>query len=388
MDRLRVLVSGRIAGALHQGGAAWAVLQYVIGLSRLGHQVSFVESIGPGALQPHGATLAESINARYFDAVVERHGLAEHGAALLLAGSRQAYGCTYERVRQIAADADLLINISGLLEDEALLDAIDHRLYLDLDPGFTQWWQAVDGIDMRFDEHTHLATIGQAIGSPDCSVPDCGRHWITTTQPVVLSEWPKMRGDSGEALTTVGNWRSYGSVQHDGVLYGQKVHSFRPFYSLPARTTQPFLLALAIHPDEAADLKALDDNGWRRCDPALVAATPWDYQQFIQRSMGEFGIAKSGYVKSRCGWFSDRSVCYLASGRPVLAQGTGFDSFLPTGHGLFRFDSIADVLEGIDAIRAGYERHAAAARDLAEAHFDSAKVLTRLLDQVGACARA
>jgi hypothetical protein len=388
MDRLRILVSGMIAGDPHQGGATWAVLQYLIGLRALGHRVSFVEPLSPTALRPSGASLAASTSARYFDTVVERYGLSEQGAALLVAGSRETHGCTYERLREIAAEADLLINIAGLLEDEALLGPIEHRVYLDLDPAFTQLWHAVDGIDMRFGTHTHFVTIGQAIGQPGCGVPECGRRWITTRQPVVLSEWPVARGARHDALTTVGHWRGYGSVQHDGVFYGQKAHSLRPYYRLPTLTAERFLLALAIHPEEVKDLQALHDNGWGLCDPADVAATPWDYQSFIQQSKAEFGIAKSGYVLSRCGWFSDRSVCYLASGRPVLAQDTGFGAFLPTGQGLFCFDSIEQVLDGIEAINADYDRHAAAARELAVDYFDSSIVLTRLIEQVGACGSA
>jgi hypothetical protein len=388
MGRLKILVCGMIAGDPHQGGATWAVLQYLLGLRALGHQVSFVEPIRAAALRPAGSTLSDSVNARYFDVVVERYRLAEHGAALLVTGSQQTHGCSYANLRQIAASADLLINISGLLEDEALLNVIGHRVYLDLDPAFTQLWHAVEGIDMRFAAHTHFVTIGQAIGHPGCIVPECGRRWITTPQPVVLDHWPVARTAGDGPLTTVGHFRGYGSVRHDGVLYGQKAHSLRPFYPLPTLTTQRFLLALAIHPDEVTDVQALRDNGWGLCDPSSVAATPWTYQEFIHGSKAEFGIAKSGYVLSRCGWFSDRSVCYLASGRPVIAQDTGFGAYLATGHGLFSFTSIEQVLDAIEAVNADYARHATAAREIAAAHFDSALVLTRLIEQVGACARA
>ena len=141
--------------------------------------------------------------------------------------------------------------------------------------------------------------------------------------------------------------------------------------------------ALAIHPGESKDLAALKENGWQLLDPAQVAATPASYQQFIQGSKAEFGIAKSGYVASRCGWFSDRSVCYLASGRPVLAQETGFSRFLPTGAGLFAFQTADDVLAAIEEVNADYPRHARAARTLAEEFFDSDKVLSRLLERIG-----
>jgi hypothetical protein len=226
-------------------------------------------------------------------------------------------------------------------------------------------------------------TIGQAIGQPGCPVPTCGLSWIPTAQPVVLSHWPVAGAIVHDGLTTVGNWRGYGSIEHVGVSYGQKAHSLRRFIELPSRTREKFLPALAIHPGETRDLEALRANGWQLLDPAEVADTPEHYQQFIQTSKAEFGVAKSGYVASRCGWFSDRSICYLASGRPVLAQDTGFRSFLPAGDGLFAFATPDDVLASLDELNRDYGRHARAARALAEEHFDSDKVLARLLDRIG-----
>src|SRR5262249_5086828 len=155
---------------------------------------------------------------------------------------------------------------------------------------------------------------------------------------------------------------SYGSIEHDGVFYGQKAHSLRPLFDLPTRTDERFAPALAIDPGDHADRSALAANGWQVLDPIDAAATPDRYRRFVRGSKAEFGIAKSGYVTSRCGWFSDRSVCYLASGRPVIAQETGFGQFLPTGTGLFAFETSDDVLAAIAALREDYARHARAAR--------------------------
>jgi hypothetical protein len=273
-----------------------------------------------------------------------------------------------------------------MLTDERLLEKIARRAYLDLDPAFVQCWHA-QGIDMRLAGHTHFVTIGQAIGTAGCPVPTCGMTWIKTLQPVVLSHWPVAERISHNALTTVGNWRGYGSVEHQGVHYGQKAHSLRAFFDLPTRTVEKFLLAMAIHPEETADLAELDRHGWQRVDPGEVASSPRLYQEFIGGSKGEFGIAKSGYVLSRCGWFSDRSVCYLASGRPVLAQQTGFAEVLPTGKGLFAFSSMDDVLAAIDAMNRDYPLHSQAARDIAIEYFASDKVLGRLLHQLGVAQR-
>ena len=380
--KLRILLSGMVAAVPRQGGAAWAVLQYLLGFKRLGHEVCFVEPVPEAALRPAGAPLARSDNAAYFRRVMTDFGL-ERTSALLLVGTRQTVGLPYERLREIARRADVLVNISGLLADEALVENVPLRVYLDLDPAFTQLWQAAEGIDMRFGAHSHFATVGQAIGRPGCGVPTCGRTWITTPQPVVLERWRVAGRVTHSALTTVANWRGYGSIEHGGVFYGQKAHSWREFFSLPTLTEESFAPALAIHPEENKDLAALRANGWRLLDPKRVAHTPASYRRFVRGSKAEFGIAKSGYVAARCGWFSDRSACYLASGRPVIAQETGFGRFLPVGAGLFAFETIEEVLASVEALNDDYDRHARAARAIAEEYFDSDRVLARLLARLG-----
>jgi hypothetical protein len=377
-----ILVSGMIASDPFQGGATWAVLQYVLGLRRLGYEVYLVEPIRQENLLPNGAPLAATRNAAYFSRVTQEFELRDR-SALLLPGTQQTYGLSYKQLRQVARRANMLINISGILTDEALLAPIPVRVYLDLDPAFNQLWSAVQGIDMRFAGHTHFVTIGQAIGESDCFVPTCGLKWLKTFQPIVLERWPVAGRIDHDALTTIGNWRGYGSIEHEGVIYGQKAHSLRQFFALPTMTKEQFILALAIHPNETTDLAALAQNGWRLLDPALVANTPASYQKFIQGSKAEFGIAKSGYVASKCGWFSDRSVCYLGSGRPVIAQETGFSRHIPTGEGLFAFNTTGDVLKAIESLRADYPKHAAAARTIARDYFDSDKVLRQLLQKVG-----
>jgi hypothetical protein len=312
--------------------------------------------------------------------------MAAHGfedrSALLLAGTRETVGLPYPRLVELTAGADLLVNISGILTDQQLTSSIPVRVYMDLDPAFNQFWQ-VSGIDMRFEGHTHFVTVGQAIGSHDCVVPTCGFEWIPTVPPVVLERWPQAERISHDAFTTVGNWRAYGSIEHEGVNYGQKVHSLRELIGLPIRTNARFLLALTIHPDETRDLEALEENGWELVDAAAVAGTPADYRTFIAGSRAELGITKSGYVLSRSGWFSDRSASYLASGRPVIAQETGFSRYLPTGEGLLSFQTEDDALAAVEEIERDYDRHSKAARALAQEHFDSDRVLARLVERVG-----
>jgi hypothetical protein len=370
-----------VAGDPGQGGAAWAVLQYLLGFDRLGHEVVFVEQCAESDLEPEGEVLRRSRNAAYFGQVMAEHGL-ESTSALLLAGTEETVGVDYARLVEMTAEADLLVNISGILTDDRITSGIPVRVYLDLDPAFNQLWQ-VSGIDMRFDGHTHFVTVGQAVGSADCPVPTCGLDWIPTVPPVVLDRWPREERIAHDAFTTVGNWRAYGSIEYEGVNYGQKVHSLRELIRLPTRTEARFLLALTIHPDETPDLEALDENGWELVDAAEVAGTPAEYRRFLAGSRAELGITKSGYVVSRCGWFSDRSACYLASGRPVIAQETGFSRYLPVGDGLLSFQTEDDALAAVDEVGRDYDRHSSAARALAEELFDSDRVLSRLLERVG-----
>jgi hypothetical protein len=373
----KVVVSGMVAGDPHQGGATWAVLQYVLGLRRLGCDVILVEQWEP----PPGASLTGTVSASYFREIAAAFELEER-CALLRAGTEETVGLGYSSLRKACGDADVLINVSGILTDERLAGDIPTRVYLDLDPAFNQLWQA-SGIDMRLGDHTHFVTVGQAIGTPSSDVPTCGLEWIPTVPPVVLERWPPAEGDGGP-ITMIGNWRGYGSIEHGGVQYGQKVHSMRIFMSLPRLTDAAFALALAIHPEESRDLEALAENGWRLVDPLDVAGTPARYRDFIRGSRAELGIAKSGYVVSRSAWFSDRSACYLASGRPVLAQETGFSSFLPTGEGLLAFAALDEAVAGIEELERNYRLHARRARELAVENFDSDKVLSRLLERVGA----
>lgn len=349
-----------LAGDPGQGGATCAVLQYVRGFEQLGHDVMVVEPV----------SRLEPALERYFGALGLRQ------AALLATDCRRTAGLSYDQLASF--DAELLINISGMLGDPDLLAPIPTRVFLDLDPVFTQIWIA-QGHIVGAAAHTHHVSVGsrlEHVGLP------LGHRWIPTLPPVVLDIWQEADVSAGDAFTTVANWRSYGTVEWNGTLYGQKAHSVRRLLDLPRLTRRTIQIALAIHPDEVADLTALRDYGWELVDPSLVTATPEDYRAFVAASRGELGLAKAGYVDSRCGWFSDRSACYLASGRPVIAQDTGFSHTLPTGAGLLAFESAAEAATGIDAVCADYDRHRRDARALAEEYLDARIVLDRLLERV------
>lgn len=373
---LKVLVSGVLAGVPSQGGATWAALQYVLGLRQLGHDVWFVEPVeGPSARV-----------VAYFRQVCARFDLGSR-AALWVPGTHRTVGPPYSELKEATSGAEVMLNLSGVLREFEPADRIPHRIYVDLDPAFTQLWQEAEGIDMGLEGHTHFVTVGTALGRADCPIPTCGVPWIPTLQPVVLEEWPSAGAVARDAFTTVANWRGYGGIRHDGVRYGQKVHSLREFIELPRRSGERFELALEIDGEERRDLEALDREGWTLVEPTAVAGTPDRYREFVAGSLGEFGIVKEGYRVSRSGWFSDRSACYLASGRPVLAMETGFSRVLPTGVGLFSFETYDEAMAGLEAIRADYGRQSRAAREIAETHFDSRRVLRSLLELRAAPAR-
>jgi hypothetical protein len=355
-----------VAGQPHQGGATWAALQYVLGLRRLGHDVVFVEPVG------------ESFDPVYASAVVDAFGL--FGSVAFTGGRETLLGIPFDRLCE--RDYDVVVNLSGLVRDDELIGGAPIRIYVDLDPAFTQLWHD-EGVDVGLAGHTHFVTVGLALGSPSCHLPLCGVEWMTTLPPVVLSRWTPADGP-GSAWTTVGNWRSYGSIERHGVRFGQRAHSMRELLDVPILAGRGPEVALAIDPAEDGDRSALADAGWKLVDPVRSAGTPARYRSFVRSSRAELGIAKEGYVVSRCGWFSDRSACYLASGRPVVAQDTGFGSVLPASSGLVTFRGAGEAADAMRDVELDYARHQAAARSLAVEAFDSRIVLERLLSLAGA----
>jgi len=377
----RIAVAGAIAQKPGSAGHAWQFLQYLLGFRRLGYEVLFLDRLD-------GADPArEAAGVAWLAGVLGDVGLGD--AWSLDLGEGRCAGVDRRAALAFVADADILLNVMGYLTDEALLGAARRRVFLDTDPGFGQMWRALGLADVFAGHDVHV-TIGEHIGSPGCTVPDNGLNWITTPQPVILDGWPVCPPGDGARFTSIASWRgAYGPIEYEGHTYGLRVHQFRRFAELPRRAGGgTFELALDIHPADDADRARLSDGGWTIVAPAAVASTPDGYRRYIQGSDAEIMVAKGIYVDSASGWLSERSLCYLASGRPVLAQETGFSDLYPTGEGLLAFSTMDEAIAGVEAIRAAPARHAAAARALAEEHFDSDRVLTRLLDRVGAAAVA
>jgi hypothetical protein len=380
-----LLIAGSLAQRPHIGGHTWVFLQYLLGFRRLGWRVLFLDWLDPemcidetGRVCP----LSRSVNLRYFLEVMRQFDL-EGDFSLIDRGSGQTIGLSRAQILERARESAFLLNVMGFLRDDEILGSIPRRVFLDIDPGFGQMWHDL-GLHDPFAGHDVHVTIALNVGQPDCTIPTCGLTWITTLPPIILDRWPRI-ATRGKAFTTIASWRgAYGPVPYQGTTYGLRAHEFRRFAALPRLTHGSFRLALAIHEAETKDRSLLAENGWSLLDPREIAGDPLSYQSFIQGSGAEFLVAKGMYVQTRGGWISDRSLGYLASGRPVLAQETGFSRHCPTGEGLLSFSTLDEAIAGVEAITSRPARHAAAARDLAEAYFDSDKVLDRLLAQLGA----
>jgi hypothetical protein len=375
----KILVSGAIANKPLSGGEAWVRLSWVRGLQRLGHEVCLVEQISSAHCtdaQGREARFEDCVNRRYFESVMES--LAPGcPASLLCDGARRGVGLGFEEVVDHARDADLLVNLSGHLEIEPIKQGPKRRAYVDLDPGFTQIW--ADGA--RLEGHDTYFTVGENIGSAECPIPTAGVEWRPLPPPVTLDDWPRLAAPASGRFTTVATWRSpLGTLTHRGVEFEGKHHQWRRLVDLPRRSSQQFEIALRIDPADGKDRAALEASGWLLVDPLDCAGDPISFRSYVQSSTAEFSVAHPVYVDTRSGWISDRTVRYLASGRPALVQDTGIGGRYAVGQGLLTFASLKEAAAGAEAIAADPEAHSRAARALAEAHFDSDLVLERFLE--------
>lgn len=370
----KILVAGSVAQRRGYGGHAWVFLQYLLGLRDLGYDVLFVDRLLPSG-DPH----TDAANAHYLE---EQAAMLGERIPIAVLGWDGLGLVSAEDAVRFARGADAVFNVMGFLDDDQLLDAPAQRVFLDIDPGFGQMWKALDLADV-FGGHDIHVTVGQNVGRPSCSVPSVGIDWIPTLPPVVLRHWPPSQG-KGRSFTTVASWRGpFGPVEYQGRMYGLRVHEFRRFVPLPGVTDTAFELAMDIDDSDQEDVDAMAAAGWRLVEPRGVAGDVISYRDYVRRSQAEFMVAKNMYAATSSGWVSDRSVCYLASARPVLAQDTGLREQFPDGEGLVLFSDLDEAAAGVRAITQDYPRHSAAARRLAEQHFDAAVVLPRLLRRVG-----
>lgn len=380
-----VVIGGALAQKPFQAGHTWQFLQYLLGFRKLGWDVLFLDRLDREMCVDRAGRPVpthRSDNVDYFVSVMDAFGL-KGAYSLALDGNGRRIGESREEVLKRCSSADFLLNVMGYITDQEVLAAVPRRVFLDTDPGFGQMWEDLGLADL-LSGHDDFVTIAENIHEPECAIPNCGRQWIPWRQPVVLDEWPASTRPPRRGFTSIGSWRGpYAPLEHQGRVYGLRAHEFRKFMDLPRRVQAPFEVALDIHAAETADLERLRGAGWKLVDPTVVARDPWAYRAFIQESRAEFMATKGIYVHTGSGWFSERSICYLASGRPVLVQDTRLGALYPIGEGLLAFSTLEDAVEGARSISACYERHARAAREIAEAHFASEKVIPRLLDALG-----
>jgi hypothetical protein len=373
-----------LAGQVPLAGIAWQALHHVLGLRRLGHEVWYIEDSGAAPYDPRGQERAGdcAYNVAFLRNMMERFDLGDRWA-YWDAANDQWHGLPRERVAALYREADALINLGGAthLREEHM--ACPVRVLIDTDPGYEQA-RAAEGdaaAVRRLGAHTHLFTYGQNMGAADCAIPLGNFRWRATRPPVLLDLWDAGCVSAGPFFTSVATWTGTGKdIAIDGETYLWSKHvNFLRFLDLPRQTLQP--CRLAMRPPSAEVAAQVRDAGWDIVDPVPVSADMQPYRDFIVASRAEFTVAKDIYVRARTGWFSDRSVCYLAAGRPVVTQDTGFTRTIQSTEGLFAFSTIEDIREAIALINGDYQRQCRAALEIAHEFFDADHVLRDLLQR-------
>ena len=368
---MKILFAGIIA-RYPFGGVSWCSLMYLLGLRALGHDVFYIEDTGECVYDPvlNTVSVDPSYGTTHIQRTLAPFGLGDRWCYVNYDGTY--HGRSHDEVRSFCRDADLFLNLSGgswFWRDEYL--RIPRSAFIDSDPAFTQlaiakaepWYVAF------FQRFNHLFTFGANIGTAASTIPVDDLVWHKTWQPITIDHWAT-RQSPGDRFTTVMTWQ----IESFRDFGGNKDQEFVKFIDLPSRTTQAFQLAIN------GPQQLLREHGWDTVEAMRVSRTIEDYRRFIHGSRAEFGVAKHLYVASRSGWFSDRTECYLAAGRPALVQDTGWTSHLPHGEGLLAFANPAEALAGIDRINADYPSHARRAREIAHEHFDAARLLPKLID--------
>jgi len=386
--RCRVVVAGYFV-RFPIGGYVWQVLHYLLGFARLGCEVSFYEDSAyyPLAYDPSSGASGEdySFGVRRLGEVLEDFGFA--GRWIFWDARRNEFhGGSGEETRRLFAEADVLVNVAGVnrLGEWRLPPA---RIYVDIDPAFTQirLEQGDDELRGLLAEHNLFFTLGENVGTARSPLPSGGIEWRPSRPPVICDLWQSAAPPIAHApFTTIGKWDARGrDVEFRGVRYHwRKSLEWRKFLDLPARTGERFELAMDVE-RVPEDRWLLTARGWEVRPPLSISMDPSLYRRYIQASKGEFSAAKDMNVRLRSGWFSDRSVCYLAAGRPVVMQDTGFGDVVPTGRGLFAVRGLEDAVEALSEIAADYAAHAGAARAIACESFEATRVLRPMLEAAG-----
>jgi hypothetical protein len=386
MSRRRQIVVMGIMGRTPVAGVAWQLLHYLGGISRLGHEVFYVEDTLMWPYNPETNSDDCTYTLNYINRLMNWCGLGDRWAFHDVSQGNRVYGLSNSRLTQVLEQADALINVTGSTELREKYLRVPVRVYLETDPGVPEI-QVAQGDPYTIDflnAHTHHFTFGENIGRAGCGLPADGYNYQPTRQPIVLDWWrtencsQRKSGRNASVFTTVSTWQQSNDITWNGETYTwSKDRQFLRFIDLPAKSGQEFELALACDDENALGL--LRSHGWRVSDAVPLTRDIFPYRDYITESRAEFTVAKEQYARLATGWFSDRSASYLAAGRPVITQETGFSEFLPTGKGLFGFSMMEDILAAVDEISADYEGNCRAAREIATNYFGASKVLEEML---------
>src|SRR5712691_9185899 len=380
----------KVANFPDGGGHFWVYMQYAQALRRLGCDVYWLEQFRPVRDSEQEAHLLSS-----FLDKMKRFGL--EGKTLLYTrdgqgkghdgkkepGALRFIGYTWSETQAVLRRADLLLNFHYAI-DARLLGCVRRSALVDIDPGLLQLWMSTG--ELSVPAHDRYLTTGETVGTPAARFSDCGLPWIHIRPPVCLDLWPFALDSACDAFKTVSTWLTtdFLKVTENGktvLRENTKRMSFLRFLELPRRTRQPLELALYLTDKDSEDRARLEQYGWLLRDSREVAGSPEAYRSYLQRSRGEFSCAKPSCMELQNAWISDRTLCYLASGKPAVVQHTGPSHFLPNGEGLFRFVTAEEAIEGLESVNADYERHRHAARAIAEAYFDGEQIMAQILNE-------
>ena len=389
MKRKRIVVMG-FMGSCPIAGVIWQHIHYVVGLQRLGHDVYYIEDSARLPYNPETFEVSNEFDyaAHLLDRLSREFQFRNHWAfCARYLPKNPTVGLPLKKIRQLYRDADAILNICGAQEFNDDLLISDRILYVESDPGVEQIKidKGVRSTINYLRRHRALFTFGENLGKKTFPVPTHGFNWLATRQPVVTDLWKTDRVPPRSAVfTSVANWSTSGlkdiSWRGDKYLWS-KSREFLRFISAPKKSGETFELATNI--EDANTCAKFSRNGWRLHCPLQLSVDYWLYRDYIRRSKGEFTVAKDQYIRLRTGWFSDRSACYLAAGRPVIIQETGFTRNYGSKAGLLSFQSLDEIVEAVKIINADYRKHSRAARALAREFFEAKKVLKSILDRAG-----
>jgi len=403
---LRIIVTGLIAHHRWLGGVTWDYLNVLLGFVRLGHDVYYLEDSGQWPYTFEGSVGSDESwvaydctgHVKYLAEVMAQFGL-EDRWAYRFPITPKWFGMSEAKRKAVFESADLLLDVSGTLEHPEHYRQVRRLAYMDTDPVFTQIALA-QGQTERVDQYDIHFSVGECIGQTG---PETGHAWRPMKHPIALSEWQSC-ATQRDVLTTIMNWTSYKPLTYQGQIYAQKDVEFMKFLQLPSQVNpvtlevalpklhhihwqtaceeaSPAVVALLTEKSHWTPHELLTHMGWQVVDALAACADFRRYHAYITSSKGEWSVAKNGYVRGASGWFSGRSACYLAAGRPVVVQDTGFSQVLPVGEGVLAFTTMEEAIAAVQDVEGNYDRHAKAAGEIADAYFNSNTILTRLIEE-------